>query len=107
MKISSNLKVDTDKTPMVMGYVCVSSNEGDHFWYRNGGWEKLQPDGSYKKCDEPKVKNGYKITDYFGSVPRQYKYNESVSKSDKWEDADVITPWDFKEQGLPDTKEKP
>jgi hypothetical protein len=100
MNSFNSLKVNENKIENAMGLVCVSSDIGDHFWYRNGHWEQLQSDGSYKECQEPSPKNTYRITDYKND--QIYVWDEKQVGEDKWVMADRTTPRDLNAEGLTD-----
>jgi hypothetical protein len=89
--ITENLKVEES---WVREGTCISSNVGDHFWYRDGHWEQLQTDGSYQDCDEPSPKDTYVISLDNGEQYRWYPEEE------KWDVHDTTTPWDLTAMGI-------
>jgi len=89
MASGDKLKIVKSKGMSVDEGTCISSDCGDHFWYRNGKWEQLQDDGTYKDCDEPTPKDTYRFTSLKNC--KLYKYEkdgkDKDGKDDEWLEA--------------------
>lgn len=105
MALGDRLEVSKAQGMNIEEGTVVSSDCGDHYWYRGGHWEKLQDDGTYAECEEPKPKATYKVQ-YLGK-DAGFAYDE---KSKKWKDRATVVAEYFAAHGedplaIRDTKE--
>ena len=99
MALGDSLKITKLKGMSIDEGTCISSDIGDHFWYRNGGWEQLQEDGTYAACAEPTPKDTYKCMHQKSGKQYEYAKNgkDTEGKDDEWPEAPVLSEAEIEE----------